>query len=220
MSRRSTKRGIQSNSIVQRFVPLAREYCKLIESGTRDRIKLLRGCGEMLPELLSLALRLPEVETSRLVINNVSLAGAISNGHSLSPERRKRAEASPYLHAMVAPGTDLKLLRRIRRLLGTSDFYRSVFNPYNDTHSIGHTLSDDLVDVWHDLKSALLIFDVGDEESRRYAVWSWRFLMMMHWGSTHASSALKPILYALTACEDEVPWEMGERKKRRHKCTR
>jgi len=220
MSRRSTKRGIQSHPIVQRFVPLAREYCNLIESGTRDRIKLLRGCGEMLPELLSLALRLPEVETSRLIVNTVSLAGAISNGQSLSPERRKRAEASPYLHAMVAPGTDLKLLRRIRRLLGRSDFYRSVFNPYNDTHSIGHTLSDHLVDVWHDLKSALLIFDVGDEESRRYAVWSWRFLMMMHWGSTHVSSALKPILYALAACEDDVPWEMGERKKRRHKRTR
>ena len=221
MSRGRSKRGIESHPIVQRFVPLAREYCNLIESGTRGRIKLLRGCGEMLPELLSLALRLPDLNTSSRVQNEVRLAWNFVNArHGLTPERREKAEKSRYRHAVISISDCVLLRRRISRVLGDFDYYHMVFHPYGDGDSIGHTLADDLADIWRDLKEGLLVFDVGDESSRRYAVWSWRFHALIHWGLTHVTSALKPIVHILRACENRMPverepWNMLSRLRRR-----
>lgn len=50
-------------------------------------------------------------------------------------------------------------------------------------------LSEDLADIWRDLKPPLLLFDAGHIDA---AVWEWRFHFQAHWGA-HATAALRAL---------------------------
>ena len=50
-------------------------------------------------------------------------------------------------------------------------------------------VSDDLTDIWKDLKTGLLMWNEGKHAS---AVWEWHFQFTCHWGS-HAVDALRQI---------------------------
>ena len=52
--------------------------------------------------------------------------------------------------------------------------------------SRGGWLTDDLFDIWSDLKDGLLLLDAGAKETD--VVWEWRFLFWAHWGG-HAVGA-------------------------------
>jgi len=56
------------------------------------------------------------------------------------------------------------------------------------------SISDDLTDVWNDVKKGLSIFDSGKPNCIEDAVWNWRFLFGSHWGH-HTAGAI----WALTA---------------------
>jgi hypothetical protein len=67
-------------------------------------------------------------------------------------------------------------------------YYETAFNPLdvgtNET-SLGD-LSDDLSDIWRDVKQGLLLFDSGEVDG---AVHTWYLYFSIHWGR-HAASAL------------------------------
>lgn len=73
------------------------------------------------------------------------------------------------------------------------DLYWDVFHPTTledkKPASIG-SLTDDLLDIYLDVKSPLLRWRTGDHND---AVWEWRFSFWSHW-HRHASSALKVLL--------------------------
>jgi hypothetical protein len=77
--------------------------------------------------------------------------------------------------------------------------YWEVFEPFAEEKPdpIYGSISDDLKDVWGDLKKGLSIFDSGKPNCIEDAVWNWRFLFGSHWGH-HAAGAIW-VLTALMA---------------------
>jgi len=85
--------------------------------------------------------------------------------------------------------------KRIEQKL-SRDYYWCVFEPFEPEkpESIVGSISDDLADIWRDLKAGLTEIDSGKATSISDAVWHWRFSFETHWAQ-HASGAI----VALTA---------------------
>jgi hypothetical protein len=81
---------------------------------------------------------------------------------------------------------------KIMKLLGRYDIYSQVFDPVADTEAIKTTLSDDLSDIYTDLKQSLIKYDSEEEANQRIAIWEWKFNMQIHWGH-HVVGVLSPI---------------------------
>ena len=71
------------------------------------------------------------------------------------------------------------------------DGYWLVFDPTKDRESetVFTTLSEDLADIYRDLKYGLLLFDAGHIAK---ATWEWKFNFQIHWGR-HLVDAQKVI---------------------------
>jgi hypothetical protein len=76
------------------------------------------------------------------------------------------------------------------------DYYWCVFEPFEQENpdSIVGSISDDLADIWRDLKAGLSEIDSGRATSISDAVWHWRFSFETHWAQ-HSTGAI----VALTA---------------------
>lgn len=72
---------------------------------------------------------------------------------------------------------------------GDLDVYHEVFDPYVDEPPVCGSLSDDLLDIYRDLKRGLVAYDAGQVGA---AVWEWRFHFDHHWGD-HAVDALRAL---------------------------
>jgi Domain of unknown function (DUF5063) len=76
------------------------------------------------------------------------------------------------------------------------DYYWDVFEPFDPEKpepTVG-SISDDLADIWRDIKAGLAAIDSGKTTSISDAVWHWRFSFETHWAQ-HAAGAI----VALTA---------------------
>jgi hypothetical protein len=80
----------------------------------------------------------------------------------------------------------------IGKLLGKHDFYMEVFDPVYDKDTVMASLSDDLADIYLDLKRPLLKFETKDNNSQNIALWEWKFNIQGHCGD-HIVDALRPI---------------------------
>jgi hypothetical protein len=69
------------------------------------------------------------------------------------------------------------------------EIYWEVFDPYEHGEIIASELSDDVLDVYRDIRRGL-----SSWERRRFAdaVWAWRFHFDVHWGR-HATDALRAL---------------------------
>lgn len=72
---------------------------------------------------------------------------------------------------------------------GDHDVYWEIFDPYEEEPPVCGSLSDDLLDIYSDLRRGLAAYDAGDVGS---AVWEWRFHFDHHWGD-HAVDALRAL---------------------------
>ncbi len=72
---------------------------------------------------------------------------------------------------------------------GEKDFYWEIYDPYVDADRVGGLLSDDVLDVYGDVREGLAYWD-ADRQQR--AIWAWRFLFEIHWGD-HAVDALRAL---------------------------
>jgi hypothetical protein len=81
------------------------------------------------------------------------------------------------------------------------DQYWEVFEPFakNKPDPIYGSISDDLADIWCDVKEGLSTFDSGNPNCMKDAVWHWRFSFGSHWGY-HVAGAIRA-LTALHAAE-------------------
>lgn len=69
------------------------------------------------------------------------------------------------------------------------DLYWDVFDPLQEESPVLNTLSDDLSDIYRDLKEGLILYETGRVAE---AVWQWRFDFDIHWGS-HLTGAQRAI---------------------------
>lgn len=72
---------------------------------------------------------------------------------------------------------------------GALDAYATIFDPYVEEAPVTGSLSDDLLDVYRDLRRGLAHYDAGHVD---VAIWEWRFHFDHHWGN-HAVDALRAL---------------------------
>ena len=142
----------------------AARYCELIENPDQlTRAALAHELVAALSSLVSAAARLPDVEPS-----SVELPDAPSQ-----EDTRERFAA-------------------VQHALGEWDAYWTSLGPSGDgaDEAAMLPLSDDLVDVWRDVKRGLLALDAGCRVDD--VLWEWRFAYWTHWGR-HATEALRAL---------------------------
>lgn len=209
----------RSESVV-RFANLATVYCDLLESRPLSRKKLLREAGYILPELLAAALKLPVGRESKRISDELQKCRhELEKPWWAKPNKRKARNTHQYGHTVVTVKQFFVLDKRLRRILGKYDLYREIFNPYCDVYAIKTSVSNDLVEIWHDVKPQLLLFRTGEEAAMRHAVHRWGLDVRIHWGMNHCADEMKTIYFALTDSDDywDVPHLEHKRTRRRRK---
>lgn len=77
------------------------------------------------------------------------------------------------------------------------DHYRECFNPFElEEEPVVGSLSDDLGDIYTDLREGLDILERGTPDDARDALWAWRFGFESHWGE-HATGAIRALYWLL-----------------------
>jgi hypothetical protein len=67
--------------------------------------------------------------------------------------------------------------------------YWEVFDPYELADPVAGSLSDDLLDVYRDVRRGLALWEARQHAN---AIWEWRFFFESHWGD-HAVDALRAL---------------------------
>ena len=117
--------------------------------------------------------------------------------HSLLCELQLSALSLPTLDSgdtevSVTRDDWLKVRERCQKF--NIDGYWKVFDAFAESElPVFCTLSDDLADIYTDLKEGLILYDLGKVND---AVWEWRFNYFIHWGRhlTGAQTALHQYL--------------------------
>jgi hypothetical protein len=86
----------------------------------------------------------------------------------------------------------------IAEQLGDARYYWHVFDPLDDsdTTPVCGDLLDDLGDIYKDLKYALLVFHLDQEDCQENALWQFKFDFDAHW-DRHCVNALSAIHFHL-----------------------
>jgi len=146
---------------IEEFTTLARQFVSVVEDATADAEPGAVGLlAELIARLYAAGMRLPDVEPS----DAADPASLITDVHGET------------------------VRRRLGDLFGGErrQDYDFVVSEDNED-SRGGWLTDDLYDIWGDLKDGLLLLDAGVNE--KDVIWEWRFSFWTHWGA-HAVGAL------------------------------
>ena len=159
------------NDQVADFVAEARRFCTLVESEGNEATTFEEECLAVLLRLYQRLLLLPRVDPIEFE----------------SPER--------------IPHEEWQTVRERTAHRINSDQYWEVFEPFAEKkpEPIYGSISDDLADIWRDLKMGLSALDTGKPNCVESAVWHWRFGFGSHWGY-HVAGAIRA-LTALHAAE-------------------
>ncbi len=116
------------------------------------------------------------------------------------PDRLQRARR--HLLALYAAGADLPHIEPLSERTGPThpspedwaafesfETYWEVFDPYKQEEPVAGSLSDDLLDVYRDVRRGLWAWEKNQIAD---AVWDWRFSFDTHWGD-HAVDALRAL---------------------------
>ena len=146
-----------------RFAELAQRYVQLIDSHERQDLQaFVVLVHPLLVDLYRAALVLPAVEPTEEDL----------------PDR---------------PGLDQwgRIFQSLGAKFGSRNQYSEMFDPYDapGTEPVHPAISDDLADIYVDLKQGLNRWKEGTKDD---AVWQWRFLFESHWGR-HATDALRAL---------------------------
>lgn len=149
------------NDPVESFIAEARNYCALIETDDEPNSWVFaQKCLAAVLRLHYHALALP--------------AGAPDSADALDQIDHEAWQA---------------IMNRIQQKLAR-DQYWVIFEPLEEAQpeaDIG-SISDDLADIWRNIKDGLLWIDRGQPQSINDAVWHWRITFETHWAN-HASGA-------------------------------
>jgi hypothetical protein len=149
--------------VVSRFADSVREYCAWVEGSPGDSESELFDVFRLLSRLQADAVILPDIDDEDLPegddIPDVSLAQ--------KKALVQRFETFPFR------------------------YYWEIFHPITPEpeEPVCGDIVDDFLDIYGDLKGALLAYDQG---LRPQAVWHWRFTWGVHWGE-HLTSALRAL---------------------------
>lgn len=150
--------------LIDEFVETAGQYCSLIEGHPQYPVReFLKRVRELLPVLYARALRLPDFASTHK-----------SSYRDITHEQWR------------------EMFDRLREFLGPHDQYCEIYDPIKKDveAAVVSSLSDDLADIWRDLKNGLMHWDSVSGSTD--IVWEWHFSFHGHW-SDHAVDALRAI---------------------------
>jgi len=142
----------------------AERYCSLIErAGSFGRGAFVAALAESLAGLLAAASRLPDVSPTDADLPDLPVQEQV----------RERFAA-------------------VQQVMGDWEGYWTTLATHGDDAQEGVMLpvSDDLADIWRDLKQGLLALEAGALADD--VLWEWRFGFYTHWGR-HATEALRAL---------------------------
>ena len=178
------KKSVDDPAVVS-FVAAAQSFCGLLEAKSRrSKRQFLEQVLSTTVALYRAGLQLPNVmpdpgfkplgvwfeENKRLPISE-----QIKRNPKIQ-ERRRRGQS---------------IRRNIVLSLGSELRYQLVFDPFKDHESVTTTVSDDLEDIYCDVKEGLLAM-AGLDRASASIVWQWKFDLEIHWGR-HAVSAMNAL---------------------------
>ncbi|WP_417588436.1 DUF5063 domain-containing protein [Owenweeksia hongkongensis] len=163
---------ILESTEVQDTLKAAKAYCDLISFIKENEIEqedLIDKLHQTLTELYQKAILLPKID---LVINE-------------EPEEIKRENESPIIAS------------RLENILNGYTEYAEAHDPTilgKDENYLQGWLTDDLIDIYHDLKEILLKIDFEEDSNLQDALWDLKFGLGTHWGN-HLVDALRYLHY-------------------------
>ena len=166
---------------------LAVRYCDLIENrGSPDSVAWVKEIHLLLPRLYAAALALPsDVEPD---------TDTVEHDPTLSHEEWQL------------------IFRELGNLFARWNHYFDVFDPYDEKNreAICGSLSDDLADIYHDVRSGLRLQQIAGDTRPNDVLWSWKFNFESHWAAhaTGAMRALQTVLFVYHA--DALPESFGK----------
>ena len=163
------------------FVTVANEYCKLIESaGSEGARQMLNKAQKILPLLYLKVSILPEFES----YEELTLEKYVSE-------------------------VDYNFLQqRIMNLLGEHDDYQEVFEDgmqYSDS-PLTSSVSDNLVDIYQDLKDFIMSYQIGDDLIMQEALWECVENYKNYWGQklVNCLRAIHSLVYGAIDFDQDV----------------
>jgi hypothetical protein len=186
-----TKKISDTKPIIE-FIDVATRFCMLIENrDEKTGIKLLQEAFIILPQLCLSGMRLPDIK-----------------------------RFFDYKETRMSQEQWNELYKSLERKFAKYDGYNEMFDPYDieDQEPTYGTLSDDLSDIYRDIKPGLQGWEKVTSTERLAIIWHWQWGFENHWGD-HATSVFRA-LYSLlynhieNKNDDEYQLYIGIREER------
>ncbi len=180
MSDESLNPVVYSKNVIE-FVTVSNEYCKFVElAGSEDARKMLGKAQKILPLLYLKASVLPELDSSE----------------ELTLERYVTEVDYSFLQ------------QRIMNLLGGHDDYQEVFDPgmqFSDA-PLTASISENLADIYQDLKDFIMLYRTGDELVMQEALWECLENFKNYWGQklVNCLRAVHSLLYSGAEFDQQI----------------
>jgi hypothetical protein len=160
----------------ERFARVAERYCGIVDAAAHlEKEQILLQIYHVLPELIGEAIRLPDANPF--------------NGEKEDHQDDQSSRAAP--DTRIGHKEWEAICHLLKEKLGDADLYWTVFDPTKDKEIVYGTLSNDIADIYRDLKEGLVeIRESAATPSQ--AIWNLRLGFYTHWGY-HATSALRTI---------------------------
>lgn len=159
------------NAHVQTMLLAARHYCRFIETfKPASEIDFMLKAERLLHALYLAGRDMPQVELQ----HNIDIEAPVTHGEKTA------------VHSSIGK----------RAALG---YYHVLLNPLEidaDADTALGDFTDDLLDIYTDLKTVLLLFDMATPAALERSLWLCRFYYNNHWGQ-HCADALHAVFYYL-----------------------
>ncbi|MFV0377325.1 MAG: DUF5063 domain-containing protein [Mangrovibacterium sp.] len=186
MSEEQFNQLVYSKQVIE-FVTVANEYCKFIETaGSMEARDLLSKIQKILPLVYLKATLLPEFESSD----------------------------ESLLEKYVTEVDYSYLQQRIQNLLGEYDDYQEVFDAdmqFSDT-PLTASISENLADIYQDLKDFVMSYRTGDELVMEEALWECSDNFRNLWGQKLVNNlrAIHKLVYSDINFKQQVSIPTGD----------
>lgn len=152
---------------VSHFAKSAQEFCSLLEkSASISDKEFVQQAAYLLATLYAAGLSLPTLDNE-------------------PEEQQASIEDTSFEHTS-------EIERQTGQKLGKHNLYWEFYDPYDQSNPLTTTLSDDLSDIYRNIKPGLIAYQKGTARSVSAAVWEWKDQFNFHWGD-HAVDALRAI---------------------------
>ncbi len=165
------KNPIYSQKVLD-FVTTCRDYCIFIEQAdTPDIKKFIDHSHKLLPLLYLRATLLPLLDS----------------------------KYEDFNERFVTEKDYESIRKKILAKLGQYDAYEEVFDPGREDSddAIGASISENMADIYQDVKDFILLYEIGSDEVMYEAIWACRQSFEIYWGQrlTNALRALHFLRY-------------------------